>query len=78
MVKKAISGRTIVAIDGCPLHCVKHCLALHGVEPTWHYTLTELGLKKRLRVDCLAGDARRIKAIIVDVLKSHVRGESTP
>jgi uncharacterized metal-binding protein len=26
LVNKAKSGRLIVALDGCPLHCVKGCL----------------------------------------------------
>lgn len=49
LVKRAQSGREIIAIDGCILHCVKECLANNGVEATHHITLNELdmGLKKR-------------------------------
>ena len=49
LVKKAQSGRAIIALDGCVLHCAKHCLANQGVEATYHMTLSELdmGLKKR-------------------------------
>jgi hypothetical protein len=31
LVRKAQSGRRILALDGCQLHCVKGCLAQHGI-----------------------------------------------
>lgn len=48
LVSKAKSGRNIVAVDGCPLHCVKNCLEQVGVEPTLHVTLTDYRLGKSL------------------------------
>lgn len=47
LVRIARSGRPIVAIDGCQMHCVSHCLAHAGVAPTEHVRLYEQGLKKR-------------------------------
>ncbi|MCL6691499.1 Uncharacterized protein, contains metal-binding DGC domain [Pseudomonas citronellolis] len=47
LVKKACSGRPILALDGCHLHCVRGCLARHGVIPAHALTLTEYGLRKR-------------------------------
>ncbi|HEY9031712.1 MAG TPA: putative zinc-binding protein [Kangiella sp.] len=47
LVKKAKSGRRIIAIDGCHLACVKACLGNHGVTPEQHLVLTEYGYKKR-------------------------------
>src|SRR5262245_47987683 len=44
LVDVAICGRPIIALDGCPLQCVRHCLKRHGVEPTLHYTLSDLGV----------------------------------
>jgi uncharacterized metal-binding protein len=46
-VREVASGRPILAIDGCPLACVYHCLKRHGVEPTRHLSLHEFGVKKR-------------------------------
>ena len=46
LVKKAKSGRYIIAIDGCSLQCVKACLFKQKVFPSKHYILTEFGLKK--------------------------------
>lgn len=34
LVRIAISGRPIIAIDGCSLQCVRSCLAKHYVTPT--------------------------------------------
>lgn len=47
LVGIARSGRPIVAIDGCQMHCVSHCLANAGVTPTEHVRLYERGLRKR-------------------------------
>jgi uncharacterized metal-binding protein len=52
LVKVAKSGRPILAIDGCPLNCVRNTLALQQVEPTWHLELTSFGYKKRDGEDC--------------------------
>lgn len=46
LVKQARSGRPILALDGCALHCVKQCLEQVQVIPTLHLTLTHLELKK--------------------------------
>jgi len=64
LVRLATSGRTVVAIDGCPLHCVKHCLARHGVTPDIHADLTDWGVKKQLHVDYDRFEAQKIKHLI--------------
>ncbi|MYN10158.1 putative zinc-binding protein [Pseudoduganella aquatica] len=47
LVRLAQSGRTIVAIDGCALACARQCLAQHGIAPTHHVLLPQLGVKKK-------------------------------
>ncbi|APX91750.1 putative zinc-binding protein [Franzmannia qiaohouensis] len=47
LTRIARSGRPIVAIDGCQMHCASHCLANAGVTPTEHVKLYERGLRKR-------------------------------
>ena len=47
LVRIARSGRPIVAIDGCQMHCASHCLAKADVMPTEHVKLYENGLRKR-------------------------------
>jgi len=57
LVNKANSGRPILAIDGCPLHCARACLAQHGVTADVHITLSSYGLRKRYREDCSEAEA---------------------
>ena len=47
LVRLAQSGRPVVAVDGCPLECVRNCLARHGVTPDLHVQLAEHGVRKR-------------------------------
>lgn len=70
LVRVARSGRPIVALDGCPLHCVRGCLARHGIEPTTHVTLTELGVTKRQHMDF---DPAQAEALL-DQLVAELRG----
>ena len=47
LVRTAALDRPIVVRDGRQLQCVKNCLQRHGIAPTLHYTLSELGVRKR-------------------------------
>ena len=60
LVKLAKSDRPIVAIDGCKLHCVRSCLARHGIEPQRHHTLTDLAIRKRFHMDFDETEAKRV------------------
>ena len=68
LVNKAKAGRLIVALDGCPLHCVKGCLAQHGLKPDVHLTLSEFGVRKRYGEECNESVADAVFAEIRDVL----------
>lgn len=46
LVKTARSGRPMVVIDGCPLHCARECLTNVGVTPDYHVRLYDFGFKK--------------------------------
>lgn len=72
LVKKAKSAQTIIALDGCPLHCVKSCLAAHDIEATHHYTLTENGIKKRYHMDYSPDDVVTIKNNVISDLAKTV------
>lgn len=69
LVKVAQSKRTIIALDGCHLHCVKHSLALHNVKADHHYTLTEFGIKKRYHEDCNNQDLETVKSRIIKTIE---------
>ncbi|MCF6287209.1 MAG: putative zinc-binding protein [Candidatus Hydrogenedentes bacterium] len=68
LVKKAKSGRCIISLDGCALHCVKSCLAQHDIESDHHLTLTDRGIKKKLHDSFSETDVSVIKEEIVQLL----------
>lgn len=73
LLKMAASGRRIVALDGCPLHCVLHCLRRHGVQPTLHYTLSDMGVRKQYHADFDLLDAARIfETLRVDLANAAI------
>ena len=51
LVRIACSERPIIALDGCPLQCVKSCLEMHNITHTQHVLLNTYGVKKRQRTD---------------------------
>jgi uncharacterized metal-binding protein len=63
LVRKAQSNRHIIALDGCVLHCVKHCLENQGVEATMHMTLSDLDMGLKKRNGTLYDDETRDKVI---------------
>ncbi len=71
LVKLAKSGRPIVALDGCPLACVKSSLARHGIAPVRHYPLHQYGVKKRTHQDFDPAQAAQVLAQIEADLKRH-------
>lgn len=65
LLKIARSGRPIVALDGCPLVCVKSSLARHGLEAQRHYQLNQYGIKKRYHADFDATEAATVLAQVM-------------
>jgi uncharacterized metal-binding protein len=60
LVRLAASGRTIMAIDGCPVACARKCLERHGVAPDVHLELGAFGVRKRLHADFDPGQAAEV------------------
>ncbi len=46
IMKKTSSASKILAIDGCPLNCVKNCLEQTGFSKFTHLQLADIGLEK--------------------------------
>ena len=74
LVSMADSGRPIVTLDGCPLHCVRACLARHGIEPTIEHTLTDYGVKKQRHCDFDPAEAEVVRERIVASLPGTKAG----
>ena len=62
LLKTARSGRPIVALDGCPLVCVKSSLARHGIVPDQHHQLQTYGVRKRQHQDFDPEQAQQVLA----------------
>ncbi len=62
LVRAAQRGRKILALDGCPLHCVKNCLARHQLSPSLHLELADHGVKKRHHTDASEDEVERVWA----------------
>jgi uncharacterized metal-binding protein len=69
-VRQATSGRPILALDGCPLACVRGCLKRHGVEPDRYVQLHEHGVKKRYGRDAEDADVERLYPQVVELAKA--------
>lgn len=71
LVNKASSGRPILALDGCPLQCVRGCLEQHGVQASVHLILSEQGLKKRYGEDFSNEIVEQAYRGVVEILASE-------
>ena len=77
LVRTALSGRPIIALDGCPLHCVAHILKRHGLKADKHYDLSELGVNKRKHEDFDPQEAGRVLVRIREELASQTEKLTT-
>lgn len=66
LVRTALSGRPIIALDGCPLQCTAKILARHGLKADKHLDLSELGVKKRQHEDFDPQEAARVLQQLLD------------
>lgn len=72
IVRTAQSGREIIVIDGCPLACAKACLQNHGIEPQYHFELTQMGVKKMQHEDFDKEEA----AVVMETISEQVLSPS--
>ena len=76
LVNLAKSGRPIIALDGCPLVCVKSSLARHDIHPARHYQLHEYGVKKRNHQDFDPAQAAEVLTRVqADLATNPLAGE---
>ena len=72
LVKVAQSGRPVIAIDGCQLHCVEACLAKVGVKPDHHVRLYDLDYKKRNKQKASQTQFIEVVELIEEVLSKVI------
>ena len=68
LVRIALSGRPILAVDGCPFECVKNSLAQCRLAPTKHVMLHKMGVKKRYHANFNQEDADRILEKVLHIV----------
>lgn len=71
LVKTAKSGRSIIAIDGCPLSCSKSCLARHDVKPDYYYVLSDFAIPKQKGKDPNPALIERAYGQIIELLQEN-------
>lgn len=76
LVRTAKSGRPIIALDGCPLHCAAHILKRHGITADQHYDLSKMGIKKQYHVDFDPQEAAQMLERIRNDIKPVTRAET--
>ncbi len=76
LVRTAKSGRPIIALDGCSLHCAAQILKRHGITADRHYDLSKMGVKKQYHEDFDPQEAARMLQRIRDDTKPAVRAET--
>jgi uncharacterized metal-binding protein len=69
LVKTALSGRKIIAIDGCPLACSKACLSNHSVQPDFHIDLSRHGVSKKQHEDFDRQQADEMLEYLSDIVQ---------
>ena len=65
LVNRALSGRKIIAIDGCPLACVAHCLSKHNITADEYICLNSLGVRKKMHMDFDKEEAENILSDLI-------------
>lgn len=75
LLKTARCGRSIIALDGCPLNCARNCLTRHGIAPTWHHVLSNYGVRKRYHADFDRDEAEVVlERVIADLPERNIAG----
>jgi uncharacterized metal-binding protein len=77
LVRTAKSGRPILVLDGCPLHCAAQILKRHGLQADKHYDLSKLAVKKRKHEDFDPQEAARVLRQILEDPELPVRRLAT-
>ena len=83
LVRTAKSGRPIIALDGCPLHCAAQIPKRHGLTADRHYDLSKMGVPKKRHEDFDPKQAAEVLRRIVQeskipVIPTSVATESAP
>ena len=68
------AGSGTIFFSGCPLRCVAHSLARHGLTPQRQVTLSEFGVRRKAHEDFDRAEAERL----LEALSAELRDGLTP
>jgi uncharacterized metal-binding protein len=72
-------AKAVIAINGCPLKCASKVLRMHGIEPDYEVTITDLGVPKASTLDFDENEVYKIaEKIAEEFIKKQVNRESHP
>jgi uncharacterized metal-binding protein len=71
VVQTALSGRSIIVIDGCKLACAKACFDNQSLKPDFYFELTSLGIEKRQQENYDCQHAEKILSFIQDKITKY-------
>ena len=77
LLHTARSGRPVLALDGCPIHCTLHGLKQQGIEPTVHIDLSRAGIAKRFHEDATEEEQSRVWNRIVRPVATELKANLT-
>lgn len=60
LLRTAKASRPILALDGCPLHCVLACLRQAGISASLSVNLSDVGVKKLKHIDFSMREANKV------------------
>jgi uncharacterized metal-binding protein len=72
-VQAARKAKSMVAIDGCPLCCVKRLLEHAEVPLGAHVVLYDLGIEKTMDTVLVRDEVEKVKAAIKEACNGHMR-----
>jgi len=79
LVRTAQSKRKIIVLDGCALHCAKHCLDRYEIPVSVHLDLHKAGVKKRFHKDATAEEAQHVwDSVVMPEMTRLNAVENTP
>lgn len=72
LVRKARAAELVIALDGCPLACVRSCLKRENIQCDHGWDLSRMGVAKRLHEDFDPIQAEALYRRILDDLVSFL------
>jgi uncharacterized metal-binding protein len=68
LVESGKAARVTVALDGCPVQCVRKAMEHVGIKPRIHVVITDLGIKKNYDLEIKQGDVEMVARSVKEAM----------